>query len=57
MLLKVNYFNVMIEDSFLINLVKLLVIVIFGTLIYGFLIYILKLSKLLNFKLGEENKK
>ena len=57
MLLKVNYFNVTIEDSFLINLVKLLVIVIFGTLIYGFLIYILKLSKLLNFKLGEENKK
>ena len=57
LLLEINYFTILSENIFVINLLKLLMVIIFGSLVYGFLIYLFKLSSLLNFKLGEGDSK
>ena len=57
LLLEINYFTILSENIFVINLLKLLMVIIFGSLVYGLLIYLFKLSSLLNFKLGEEDSK
>jgi len=54
-LLTNNFFMLNYEEVFILNIFKLLTVIFLGSFIYIILIYFLKLSYLLKFKLGEEN--